>query len=235
MAKNESDSRPPAWRTAGRPPMIAHRINVPFPRSTPVFDFVGGNPILDFNNTAAWPRGRPSNNRVPRPGDLIRWASESKLISTSEETKLRRLLRTKTKYDRARRELTEAHRFRGVLHEVLIAAERKRQPASDVLAEFDQHLRKAGKSMKPEWREGQLRWIPPVATNLASIVERLAWQAGEFFESVDLDRLRCCANPECGWFFIDRSRNNRRRWCKMRECGDRAKSKRYYDKKQETV
>ena len=161
--------------------MIAHRVNVPPTRSGPVFDFIGGNPVLDFNNTAAWPRGRPSNNRLPVPGNLILWAAEAKLISPSEETKLRRRLRTK--YDSARRELTEAHRFRGVLHEMLIAAERRRQPAVDVLSEFNQELRRAGKSLKPEWRKGQLQWLPTAAKNLTSIVERIAWRAGEFFAS----------------------------------------------------
>ncbi|MFN2602454.1 MAG: CGNR zinc finger domain-containing protein [Gemmatimonadaceae bacterium] len=202
--------------------MIAHR-------GGPAFDFIGGHLVLDFNNTAAWPRGRPANNRIAVPGALILWAAEAKLISYTESIKLRRRLRTK--YESARHELTEAHRFREVLHEILIAAERKRQPPSDVLAEFNQHLRKAGKAMNPEWRDGHLEWIPASAKNLPSIVERIAWRAGEFFASADFDRLRCCANPKCGWFFIDRSRNNSRRWCKMRECGDRAKSKRYYEKR----
>ena len=218
------------WRTAGRPARPPHRIHVPPTRPVPTFDFIGGHPVLDFNNTAAWPRGRPSNDRLAMPRALILWAFESKLISTSEEIRLRRLLRTRTRYERARRELTEAHRFRGLLREVLLASTRKVPPAADVLSEFDKYLRKAGKAMNREWSEGQLRWIPPAAKSLTSIVERIAWRTGEFFASADVHRLRCCANPDCGWFFIDRSTNNSRRWCKMSECGDRAKSKRYYEK-----
>lgn len=117
----------------------------------------------------------------------------------------------------------------------LIVTERKRQPPADVLVEFNQRLRKAGKSMNPEWRDGRLQWLPTPAKNLTSIVDHIAWRAGELFASADLDRLRCCANPACGWFFIDGSKNNSRRWCSMNECGDRAKSKRYYGKKRETV
>jgi len=63
-----------------------------------------------------------------------------------------------------------------------------------------------------------------------SIVDHIAWRAGEFFASADFDRLRGCADPACGWFFIDRSKNKSRRWCMMRECGDRSKSKRYHEK-----
>ncbi len=112
VTKNESDPRPSAWRTAGRPPMIAHRLVVEIGRLGPTFDFGAGHVVLDFNNTAAWPRGRPSNDRVKLPGTLILWAAEAKLISHSESIKLRRRLRTK--YDSARRELIEADRFRGI-------------------------------------------------------------------------------------------------------------------------
>lgn len=27
------------------------------------------------------------------------------------------------------------------------------------------------------------------------------------------ERLKCCANPECGWFFYDESKNQTRKWC----------------------
>jgi len=41
------------------------------------------------------------------------------------------------------------------------------------------------------------------------------------------DRLRRCENAECGWLFIDRSRNRSRQWCDMGTCGSRAKMARY--------
>ena len=36
-------------------------------------------------------------------------------------------------------------------------------------------------------------------------------------------RTRRCAGQECGWLFFDTTKNNRRRWCEMRVCGNRAK------------
>ena len=39
-------------------------------------------------------------------------------------------------------------------------------------------------------------------------------------------RIRAC--PRCGWLFCDRSKGGRRRWCSMRECGNREKVSRYY-------
>jgi len=39
----------------------------------------------------------------------------------------------------------------------------------------------------------------------------------------DWRRLKACPGPDCGWVFTDRTRNGSRRWCQMRECGNRAK------------
>lgn len=37
-------------------------------------------------------------------------------------------------------------------------------------------------------------------------------------------RLKACRGADCGWVFIDSSRNASRRWCDMAVCGNRAKS-----------
>lgn len=39
----------------------------------------------------------------------------------------------------------------------------------------------------------------------------------------DWGRVKACPGPDCGWVFVDRSRNGSRRWCQMAECGNRAK------------
>jgi predicted RNA-binding Zn ribbon-like protein len=36
-------------------------------------------------------------------------------------------------------------------------------------------------------------------------------------------RVKACPGPDCGWVFVDGSRNASRRWCQMSECGNRAK------------
>ena len=40
-------------------------------------------------------------------------------------------------------------------------------------------------------------------------------------------RLRACGNRRCGWLFVDRSSNGRRRWCDPKACGNRMKVRRY--------
>jgi predicted RNA-binding Zn ribbon-like protein len=43
----------------------------------------------------------------------------------------------------------------------------------------------------------------------------------------DRARLRACGNRRCGWLFVDRSANGRRRWCDPKACGNRMKVRRY--------
>ena len=41
-------------------------------------------------------------------------------------------------------------------------------------------------------------------------------------------RLKMCPGHNCGWLFIDETKNARRRWCSMETCGNRAKATRHY-------
>jgi predicted RNA-binding Zn ribbon-like protein len=42
-----------------------------------------------------------------------------------------------------------------------------------------------------------------------------------------LDRLKMCQSPECGWIFFDRSKPANRRWCSSDKCGNREKTRSY--------
>jgi predicted RNA-binding Zn ribbon-like protein len=44
-------------------------------------------------------------------------------------------------------------------------------------------------------------------------------------------RLKACPGRHCGWAFYDSSRNQSARWCSMKVCGDREKSRSYYQRK----
>ncbi|MBE3063935.1 MAG: CGNR zinc finger domain-containing protein [Spirochaetes bacterium] len=66
---------------------------------------------------------------------------------------------------------------------------------------------------------------------LEDITLRLAKRAADLLAGLDRARLKICGNPECGWLFLDTTRNGSRRWCDMAACGNRAKAKRFYSKR----
>ena len=71
-----------------------------------------------------------------------------------------------------------------------------------------------------------------IGTALALLAPVL-WSAGDLLAGSRLDRVRRCANPECGWLFLDDSRAGKRRWCSMSSCGNRAKARRHYHRSRE--
>lgn len=72
--------------------------------------------------------------------------------------------------------------------------------------------------------DGQLRWRAddPVAATLSLVARDVL----DLITSRALNRLRACANPDCGALFVDSSRPGMRRWCSMGTCGNRAKKER---------
>ena len=49
----------------------------------------------------------------------------------------------------------------------------------------------------------------------------------------ETERIKICGN--CGWLFIDRSRNRSRTWCDMTVCGNRVKASRHYHRTKKAV
>lgn len=45
------------------------------------------------------------------------------------------------------------------------------------------------------------------------------------------ERLKICPADNCRWAFYDRSKNRSRRWCAMRVCGNREKTRTYRERK----
>jgi len=64
-------------------------------------------------------------------------------------------------------------------------------------------------------------------------LERMLWpialSAAELLTSASLSRVRQCGG--CDWLFVDSSRNHLRRWCSMSACGNRAKARRFLERK----
>jgi predicted RNA-binding Zn ribbon-like protein len=52
---------------------------------------------------------------------------------------------------------------------------------------------------------------------------QVALSVAGFLRSPQRKRLKLCANPGCGFAFVDTSINATRRWCFMRYCGNRVK------------
>ncbi len=72
-----------------------------------------------------------------------------------------------------------------------------------------------------EWERG--------SPALDQVLWPVSWSAAELLTHGPLDRIReCPGQGNCGWLFLDLTKNASRRWCDMRVCGNRAKARRHY-------
>ena len=67
----------------------------------------------------------------------------------------------------------------------------------------------------------------------SAALDRMLWpialSAAELLTEMDVGRVRQCSG--CDWLFLDTSRNHLRRWCSMSACGNRAKVRRFNERK----
>lgn len=181
---------------------------------------------ISFNNTVSWEAGGPANDRLGSFADLLRWCGANNLLPAPEVSALAE--RADSNPWPAAAALAQARELRSVLHQILAALAGKREPEPIALRSFNQALRAAAGQLSLSWREGRPVWEHQGAEGPETIVPRIAWAAAQFITSPEVARLGLCANPQCGWMFLDSTRNHSRRWCSMQDCGSRAKAKRYY-------
>ncbi|WP_175416620.1 MULTISPECIES: CGNR zinc finger domain-containing protein [Agrobacterium] len=119
----------------------------------------------------------------------------------------------------------------------LIAPEADKRPIFLELREaIDDHFRSSvsggadddGKLARFLSAGGTVLRVFPTSENLANATVHSALS---LLASETRERLRICGN--CGWLFIDRSKNRSRIWCDMAVCGNRQKASRHYHRKKE--
>jgi predicted RNA-binding Zn ribbon-like protein len=181
-------------------------------------------------NTVDWTARGLESERLTDYERLTHWAEGAGVLSPDEGERLRREAARRPDEAAAAYEL--ARRLRWVLQRVfttVAAGERPGEPLdelNEILAETLGRLRVVpGDGTAPDAHA--LRW------GWDGTGERLDWvlwpvvrSAAELLASDEAGRVHVCAGPDCGWMYVDRSRNGLRRWCQMGSCGTREKSRR---------
>jgi predicted RNA-binding Zn ribbon-like protein len=185
------------------------------------FKYIGGDPSVDLVNTVDWTSKGLEFERLTDYERLTRWAEGAGIVSAEDAEHLRQAGAERP--DEARAAHGAALWLRWVLQRLFtdIAAVERSSAAlddfNDLLAEALRFLRIAP-AREWDWRgRGE---------DLESILWPVVWSAASLLTSEEANLLRVCAGPDCGWMYVDRSRNGLRRWCQMETCGTREKSRR---------
>lgn len=189
------------------------------------FRFVGGDPSVDFVNTADWtPRGL-ERDRFTSFDRLVEWAHGAELLDTAQA---RRFAQAAQRHPRrATATLDDARELRHLLQDLLasVVSGRESTPSLDrfntLVSNTARHVRLV---RAPGGR--LIRGWDALGEAPESLLWPVVWRAADLLASAETDRLRVCGGVDCGWFYVDRSRNGLRRWCEMSVCGTAEKNRR---------
>jgi predicted RNA-binding Zn ribbon-like protein len=195
----------------------------------PVFHFASGSLCLDFANTKSWRPSRAPHERLTRFDDLVRWGEKARLLAPAQAARLRNGGRRARAGARA---LREARTLREALYRTFAAV------ADGVHADGADAARLyaacAGllRGSRVRARQGAFTAESAAGGRTAPGLERLVlwpvlWSAVRLLSAPELASVRKCASPDCGWLFVDGTKNGSRRWCSMSVCGNRDKVRRY--------
>jgi predicted RNA-binding Zn ribbon-like protein len=175
---------------------------------------------LEFADTRYWRGQAAPTETLNAPEDLAAWAATNV---------------TKDARPLSKREFERALELRETIYCLFDSAARGKAPASADLEALNADLAAAPQRTAVRRERNGFAWDVGLrgSTALGQLAPVL-WSAGDLLTGGRLAKVKRCANPECGWLFLDDSRAGKRRWCSMQACGNRAKARRHYHKVKET-
>lgn len=187
---------------------------------------LGGRLCLDYANTVDWHAGAQPHEWLTSYEDLLSWSRLVGLLHNDEVARLQQLAKQRPA------EQAEVYRraieLREVLYRIFSAVAAGRAPAEADLDLFNMALQQALVHLRVVPASQGFKWSWSDHEALDRMLWPVARSAAELLTSAELDRVRECEGTDCGWLFLDTSKNRRRRWCAMEDCGNRAKARRHY-------
>ncbi|MDQ2809075.1 MAG: ABATE domain-containing protein [Chloroflexota bacterium] len=191
---------------------------------------IGGDLCLDYVNTVDWHSSDHPVEYLREYGDLVRWAQHGGLLASEQAAQV--LAVATAAPQQAQQALDAACALREALYRLFRAATTHTAAAAADLAHLNTGLGHAlaHACLLPTAEGFAWGWQEP-AGRLAAPLWPVLRSAADLLTGPQLGRVRQCADGNCGWFFLDTSKNHSRRWCSMEGCGSRAKAREYYQRK----
>jgi predicted RNA-binding Zn ribbon-like protein len=196
------------------------------------FRLIGGDLCLDYCNTMGGKREGIPRENLHSYLHFLSWCEQAGVVSSSQAQTLKE--KAAEDSDKAALVLTRAIELREGIYRIFFGLANATSPSETDLGVLNSELARAlgrlriGRGRESSgfawaWSDEQLELdnpLGPVAYSAATLLasERL------------LAHVHQCGGDNCGWLFLDCSKNHSRRWCDMRDCGNRAKVRRHRQK-----
>ena len=189
---------------------------------------IAGVQCLDFANTLNG-HGKASGHEYLKDyEDLVRWCRRTATLPADEAGLL--LEESALHPKKAAAAYREAINLREMVYRIFAAAARGQAVKAADLARLNQARAEALEHSQIVAAIDGYKLVQTGKHNLQRLLWPLALSAADLLTSTRVGQIRQCAGEGCDWLFLDTSRNHLRRWCSMDECGNRSKSRRYFER-----
>ncbi|HET7658565.1 MAG TPA: CGNR zinc finger domain-containing protein [Bacillales bacterium] len=190
---------------------------------------VGNRLCLDFVNTSGWLESENPSEWLIDYGGLVEWGVLGGLIT--EEVGKTLAERAERFPDLARKTYDQAIRLRKSIFLIFRAVIKGIEVEQGDLSLLNDWLRRASKYERLTVTDnGRFSFVLQDEAEWDVVLWHVAKSAGDLLASTEISRVKQCEGDDCGWMFLDTSRNHSRRWCSMEDCGNRVKVKRHYQR-----
>lgn len=191
------------------------------------FQFIGGALCLNFTNTVGGKRGAITREHLHKYGDFLSWSRQAGIVDDTQAETLSNLAAAQPA--EAQLVLERAVELRETIYRICAAVVEQRSPAPADLQRLNKELAAALGRLRVHAEADGFDWQwADDEPSLAHPLGPVARAAAEVLTNPEaLAHLHRCEGDTCGWLFIDSTKNHSRRWCDMRDCGNRAKMRRH--------
>ncbi|SCB62303.1 Conserved protein containing a Zn-ribbon-like motif, possibly RNA-binding [Rhizobium aethiopicum] len=185
----------------------------------------GGHPALDLVNTVDSRRGRQGPDFLRSFDDVLGFTERLQLIDAGGLARLRK--RATADPGKATDTLMRMLELREAIYSLFLA-EDSEAPYPDEALRTVVETARAGRARQILIKADEnFVWTLPF-DRLPDAFYPFAIAATDLLTSrSDRRRVRECKGENCGWLFLDRSKNGRRQWCSEASCGVHSRVRRF--------
>lgn len=201
----------------------------PFLRTIETLELDGGSLCLNFVNSVRNRFEDPLFEFIVTPEDLILWGSRTQIFEKNYTRGLKKYILKNQ--EKAKHDLKKILKTRELLYRIFRKLSQKETPEDKDILLFNKELSLVLRHLSLEITDSleiKMIWDNQPSGLLWTLFPIIK-SAFDLLISDLRNRIKEC--PQCGWLYLDNSKNNSRLWCNMKTCGNTIKIKRYYEKK----
>ena len=200
--------------------------------------FIGGRLCLDFVNSVGerkeleekpYPENIIVKDKLENFNDFITWGKEIGIITEAE----RKYLLNLNSSEKKETEITfkRAIELRESLFKIIYDVINNKEPDEKMIQILNREYSIANENRILVYMNNKIEWQfskDPLKPDY--LIWVIAESVVKLLSSEVISRVKICAGDDCGWLFLDTSKNKSRQWCDMKDCGNVAKVRRFRKK-----